>query len=411
MNAVEFTVDGMDFASSALNPSQLKIVENIAKSLAQGTEDVPRLNDVERIVLTGYSSGTKNLARHANNRALAVRNALESCLRNFGALPVHLAKISIGDPVTKLVATAAQSSAKDRKVVIAIFSNLAPPTPPPGLDLVFVTQGDTRPLLDNRDAAFNPVGTHTSSELWQRRAEDLPRVFDGLVLDDHGAYPRALTPAGGLNVEVRTPFDLTDAQNAIRNLDPDLPLRNVFFLGHGSGTEGFMFSGRPAGPGVLDGMIVDDKAQTLMLSPEDAASDEFMDENKRFFQILATRLATGYAGIWFLSCFVGLSQLHRAAATVLGQKRTNFFVGAYNNFYEVLLSGVLRGTTSVEHHVGAKAFTAVVPRVQRFSHWSDRILDGHTHKVIIGSSGRNKIPRFEVLDGRGQFILDFLRPI
>ena len=413
MKAVEFTIDDMGFASSTLNAAQRKSVDDIARCLVNGSEGVPRLESVQRIVLTGFSSGTKNLEQHANKRAAAVCAALEASLRNFGALPVHLAKIHIGDPVTQFVATAAQSSGKDRKVGIAIFSTIAPPKiTPAGLDLVFVTQGDTRPVIDNRDAAFNPTGLHTNTELWHLRAKDLPKVFDGVTVDDHGAYPRALKSDGDLNVQVENVSDVTDAQNVLRRLDRDIPLRNVFFLGHGSGAHGFMFSGRPSGPGPLDAMIADDKTHTLVLSPKDAADDKFMDDNKRFFRDLAGRLATGHAGIWFLACFVGLSDLHKAAATVLSEQgRRNFFVGAYNNFYQVLVTGEIRGTTPVRHTIGGQDFNAIVPEVQRFAHWSDRILDGNnSSRVLIRSSGPNKIPKFEVLDGRGQFILDFLRP-
>jgi hypothetical protein len=121
MKPIVFTIDNMGFASSTLSSSHLNSIKNIAKQLMTGTEDVPLLDDAERIVLTGYSSGTKNLEQHAMNRASVVRQALEANLRNLGALPPQLAKISIAVPVTQLVASAAQSSGKDRKVEIAIF--------------------------------------------------------------------------------------------------------------------------------------------------------------------------------------------------------------------------------------------------------------------------------------------------
>lgn len=413
MKSIEFTIDGMDFASSTLDASHRAAVEDIARCLLNGAEGVPRLNDVQRIVITGYSAGTKNLELHANRRAASVSESLESCLRNMGARPAHLAKISIGDPVTKLVATAAQSSAKDRKVVIAIFSAFSPALGrPTGLDLVFVTQGDERPVLDNWDDTFNPIGPHTNTELWQLRARDLPKVFDGVVLNDHGTYPRSRTVAGDPNVRVESVSDITDATNVIDRLDPDVPLRNVFFLGHGSLTTGFLFSGRPGGPGILDSMIADDDSQTLMLSQRNAEDDSFIDDNKRFLRTLAGRLATDYAGIWFPACFVALSELHNATATVLSQEGLrNFFVGAWTNFYQVLASGIRRGTTPVRHTIDGRQFLVSVPRLHRFSHWSDRILDGLDHtRVLIRSSGRNSIPRFESLSSRGPFIPDFLHP-
>jgi hypothetical protein len=412
MSSMEFTVDNLGFASSALNPSQRKTVEDIAKSLTDGTNGVPRLEEVERIVLTGFSSGTQNLERHANDRAAAVRQILEGCLRNLGAAPVQLALISIADPVTKLVASAAQSSGQDRKVVIAIFSKESPARVEPGLDLVFVTQGDTRPVVDNRDEKFNPIGPHTSTELWQLRAKDLPKTFDGVKIDDRNTYPLARTADGDLIVKVEDVNDVTGAQDVIRKLDRDIRLRNVFFLGHGSGTEGFLFSGRPSGPGILDGMTFDEKGQTLMLSPKDAADQKFMDDNKRLFQAIAGRLAPGHSGIWFLACFVGLSQLHKAVAEVLSQQgRKEFFVGAYNNFYHVQANGEITGTMDVQQVIDGKEFTSRVPRMRRFDHWNDQIVDKKDlSKVLIKNSGPNRIPRFEVLDGRGQFLLDFLAP-
>jgi hypothetical protein len=56
-----------------------------------------------------------------------VREALEGWLKNFRASPAQIAKIGFGDPVTKLVTSAAQSSGEDRKVVISIFPVVARP--------------------------------------------------------------------------------------------------------------------------------------------------------------------------------------------------------------------------------------------------------------------------------------------
>ena len=264
-----------------------------------------------------------------------------------------------------------------------------------------MTVGDIKPVLEH----CPPRGT----EIYQLRGRDLPKTFDGLEIDDHHSYPLARTPDGDLIVQVENVSDVTGAQAVIRNLDRDIRLRNVFFLGHGSGQNGFLFSGRPSGPGRLDAMTFDDAEQRFMLSREHAADGKFMDDNKRLIQAIGRRLAPGYAGIWFLACFVGLSHLHNAVADVLSQQgRKEFFVGAYDDFYEVNVRGELLGTTDVSHEIDGTEFTTTVPRMRRFAHWSDRILRGTD--VLINSSGPNRIPRFQVIDGRGQFFLDFLRP-
>jgi hypothetical protein len=113
------------------------------------------------------------------------------------------------------------------------------------IDLAFVTEGDTRPLLDNLDKRFNPIGIHTNSVIWQLRAADLPRVFARVGSDDF--YPRATTP----KVRVESVFDVAGAEKVINDLPAELRLRNVFFVGHGSATHGFIFSGQPLGPDTL----------------------------------------------------------------------------------------------------------------------------------------------------------------
>ncbi len=412
MAPIEFTIDNLAFASSSLTASHKAAITNIARRLVEGSGGVSPIDEVQKIVLTGYASGTKNLEQHANRRAASVRKALEGCLRSFGAGPAQIAKIRLADPIVKKVATAAQSLGKDRKVVITILAGVAPERSTVDLDLAFVTQGDTRISIDNLDERFSPAGNHTKTEIYQLRAADLPKIFDKVALDDHGSYPRALKPDGRPNLQVENVSDVTDAQNVIRRLDPDVRLRNVFFLGHGSATEGFLFSGTPSGPGVLDAMIPSGPENRLMLSLRDAADPKFADDNKRILQALADRLARGYAGIWFLSCFTGAGELPEAVATLFAKKgRREFFVGAYRNFYQVDILGELRGTTSVSEKFGDREISNRVPRLRRFVSWDDKILDGSNHRRVLIRSEPNRVPRFEVLHGRGQFFIDFLRPL
>ncbi len=194
MAPIEFTIDNLAFASSSLTASHKAAITNIARRLVEGSGGVSPIDEVQKIVLTGYASGTKNLEQHANRRAASVRKALEGCLRSFGAGPAQIAKIRLADPIVKKVATAAQSLGKDRKVVITILAGVAPERSTVDLDLAFVTQGDTRISIDNLDERFSPAGNHTKTEIYQLRAADLPKIFDKVALDDHGSYPRALKP-------------------------------------------------------------------------------------------------------------------------------------------------------------------------------------------------------------------------
>jgi hypothetical protein len=61
MKSTEFTIDNWGFASHALSASQRSEVEDIARWLTDDEDGASRLNDVERILVTGFSSGTDNL--------------------------------------------------------------------------------------------------------------------------------------------------------------------------------------------------------------------------------------------------------------------------------------------------------------------------------------------------------------
>ena len=405
---VDFTIDDLAFASSTLSAVHKRIIDGIARDLCDGTAGLPPLDHVREIVLTGFSSGTNNLELHANRRAAAVRDALSGALQKLGVGANHLAKIRIADPVTKLVASASQSSGKDRKVVISILS--AAPARTVDFDLVFVTQGDTRPFIDNQDVGFSVTGVHTTSEIWQRRARDLPLLFDGIKIEDEGAYPLARQPDGRPNLQIESISDIHDASMVIDKLARDVRLRNVFFLGHGSAADGFAFSGRPSGPDPLHA-LVDGEGVTLTVAAA-AKPRTSADKHAQFFHKIVDHLPSGYVGIWFLACFVGGGELPHAVAKLMSDRgRKEFFVGAYKNFYETQVAARLAGSTTVAHEIGGKTVHTSVPVMQRFSHWEDRILDGtHPGHVLIRSIGKNHLPRFEGTDGRGQFFIDALMP-
>jgi len=190
-------------------------------------------------------------------------------------------------------------------------------------------------------------------------------------------------------------------------------LRNLFFLGHGSAADGFAFSGRPSGPDPLDALVADDASHGLTLTVADAAKPRASaDRNAQFLHKFVDRLPSGYAGIWFLSCFVGDGELPHAVAKLMSDRgRKEFFVGAYRNFYQVQVAANLSGHTTAAHEIDGHTFHTPVPVMLRFSHWQDQILDGtRPGHVLIRSIGRNHLPRFEVLDGRGQFFIESLSP-
>ena len=134
MPEVEFSITGFGTAQHSLSSTQRKTIRGIAERLVSGDDEVPSLSAARMIEIVGHAIGTKNLEMHANMRAESVLTELNGNLRALGASDSEIAKIQLGEPVTKLSNERVQVA--DRKVLIAVHPRDT--TPPGMLSLAFV---------------------------------------------------------------------------------------------------------------------------------------------------------------------------------------------------------------------------------------------------------------------------------
>jgi hypothetical protein len=118
MPEVEFSITGFGTAQHSLSSTQRKTIRGIAERLVSGDDEVPSLSAARMIEIVGHAIGTKNLEMHANMRAESVLTELNGNLRALGASDSEIAKIQLGEPVTKLSNERVQVG--DRKVLIAV---------------------------------------------------------------------------------------------------------------------------------------------------------------------------------------------------------------------------------------------------------------------------------------------------
>jgi hypothetical protein len=116
-----FTVGNFAYTGQRLTNSQKNLIVSIARDIFGGGGGVPPLSQVKEVRIIGFSSGTRRLHLHANQRAVSVFEELRKRLLGLGATPGELNnKITFGDPVTKPVASQAASDPNFRKVVICL---------------------------------------------------------------------------------------------------------------------------------------------------------------------------------------------------------------------------------------------------------------------------------------------------
>ncbi|MDA7966959.1 hypothetical protein [Ruegeria sp.] len=264
------------------------------------------------------------------------------------------------------------------------------------IDLVFVTNNDFRPMLDNRDAAFHVQGILTNSHIWQQRAQHVQRMFDGLTFDPF--YPRAD------ELKIVSAANIDDAFFEVDRLSPDR-IRNLFFVGHGSADDGFVFSGQPTGPGALDAFLPETPRERFMLELSDvvAGGTATSNANVSFIRKIADRFApNSFNGIYFMSCFTGAGELPAAMEAQLknfGAK--DFIIVSWADFYQTNARGELGGNTNTSVAIDGTTHTVGVPRLNRFVEWRDQIIDPDTMSSVA-SAPPNGIPTSPELHGHGQ---------
>lgn len=264
------------------------------------------------------------------------------------------------------------------------------------IDLVFTTRQDNRPILDNADATFQSTGILTNSNLWQLRAEHVQKMFDGVTLDP--IYPRAD------RLEIASATGIDGARDAIDDLGSDR-IRNLFFIGHGSDSEGFMFSGKPSGPGALDAFNPDTPRDHFMLETSDVLADGVatMNANIGFIREIAEKLApNSYNGIYFMSCFTGAGELPLAMEQQLRSAGAReFFILSWRDFYQTNAVGEMGGQTNTSLTLDGTTHNVSIPKLDRFMRWEDRIIHPDS-QATVATASRDRLPRAQEIHGHGQ---------
>lgn len=264
------------------------------------------------------------------------------------------------------------------------------------IDLVFVTRNDSRPMLDNRDDTFHVTGVLNNSHIWQQRAERVQQMFDGLTFDP--IYPRAD------RLKISGATDIDGAFREVDRLAPDR-IRNLFFIGHGSDADGFIFSGTPAGPGALDAFPPDSPRGKLMLRQSDVVQQgaSTTNANVSFMRKIAERLApNSFNGIYFMSCFTGAGELPAAMETQLKNfGARDFIIVSWRDFYQTRVRGEMGGTSNATVTFDGTTHRVSVPRLNRFVDWRDRIIDPDTMDPVA-TAAPNRLPTAQELHGHGQ---------
>lgn len=160
MNA-KFTITGYSFATHRLNSSQRSHIADIAEEILAPDPEAPVLGMVRDVEVVGFANGTRNLEFHANERARFVLDELKTQLHRLGASNAQLARVTMGPPVVKLLASDSQSTSSHRKVVITARGPSAPAT----------TDG----------TAFIDSSAHPSAEGFYTAFPDEPVVPTGTV--------------------------------------------------------------------------------------------------------------------------------------------------------------------------------------------------------------------------------------
>jgi hypothetical protein len=188
-----FTVGNFSYTSHSLNNSQKNLIASIARDIFGGVGTVPLLRQLKEVKIIGYSSGTRNLESHANQRAANVLNELTRQLQGLGATVEDIAKIALGDPVTQQVASQSQSDPNFRKVMICLMT-LRPPKKRPAKPKKPVTSPSIPVILNCSSIAGSDVNNDKVRLAWLEakgwvaqarvRLRDLAAISDEAVRGD-----------------------------------------------------------------------------------------------------------------------------------------------------------------------------------------------------------------------------------